>query len=266
MTERELILNAISRKNTPKKKKTDVFDTIGADKPNPLDKLVKRQQRKEQFKKRNITEWTTVDFVNYLDVILKEFGIIRVKRNTRLDSNQINKLYDEIANLLKIDMTNDILKEYIEWWCSIYAAQMSGQDFYLQNLSKEYQIKRFVSRYGQNGQTKEQNQLINIPVASTVVNDDILYDVGGLNLLIMKRGIVVGYKIIRKNTNNPLSALRDSLVNFDSKTLINVMNITIQNSPYSSSDFVDFMTIAEPFLQKYKINDFKLDSSQFFKS
>jgi hypothetical protein len=175
MDEKTLILNAVKGAL-----KQDPLLQIGSTKPglDPIQKAVKRKIKEQQFKSKSCLHWSNVDFLHYLDFMLKDFGVRRIK-NTRTDSEVLNKLHDRLTLVLKdrTVMSNMILKEYLEWWCSIYATKLSGSETYLKNLLEDQQIKKFSSRF----QVSERS--------SNEEDDALIFSLGGLELLLMKKGI-----------------------------------------------------------------------------
>lgn len=232
MDERELIIKAIKekKKNTP----------IDFDFPEPdvIEKWAKRKKSLESFKGKQIEEWTNVDFLRYLDYMLKDFGVIRSKDNTRRDSDKINHLHDRLVKKITVDMNNGILKEFLEWWCSIWAPRLSGSEFNLNLLIQDYQIDRFSSRY-KLGAVED----IPVTVASESTfspSDDSIYELGGLPLLIMKRGLVIGYRMLRKHQiAHADEVMSRTIEQFSKEVCTHVLKLTLQGAPYPKSDEID---------------------------
>lgn len=251
MEERELILNAIKQK----KKNTPEVD-FDFPEPDAIEKWVKRKKKLESFKSKPTEKWGNVEFLRYLDYMLKEFGVVRAQNNTRRDSDKINHLYDRLVKRIP-EMSNHILKEFIEWWCSIWAPRLTGSEFHLGLLIQDYQVSRFANRY------KNAVPAVPVPVLVPVlvpveqpactVDDDSIYDLGGLSLLLMKRGFVVGWRVLkRKGMGDALAsyAMQKITGKFNSEILVNVLKITLQGSPYPASDKVDFISLIKPALNQ----------------
>lgn len=252
MDERALIIDAIKqkKKNTPK---------VDFDFPEPdaIEKWVKRKKQLESFKGKLTKEWTNVDFLRYLDYMLRDFGVVRIK-NTRRDSDKINHLHDRLVKQIP-EMSNNVLKEFIEWWCSIWAPRLTGSEFHLGLLIQDYQIARFANRYKKDEATTEAPIASVQQLATSLVNDDSIYDLGGIRLLLMKRGLVVGYRVLkRKGTSDALSThmIQKAVMKFSSEILINVVKITLQESPYPVSDKVDFISLAKPALNRFGLTEY----------
>lgn len=252
MDERALILNAIKQKkqNTPE---------VDFDFPEPdvIEKWAKRKKKQESFKGKPIDDWTNVDFLHYLDYMLKEFGVVRAKENTRRDSDKINQLHDRLVKQLTVEMNNSILREFLEWWCSIWAPRLTGSEFRLGLLVQDYQISRFSSRY------KKEDVIEAAPVIpkpqindSSTINDDSIYDLGGLSLLLMKRGLVIGCRILKKRGVYIDQMIQDTIGQFSKDVLVNVLKITLQGSPYPESDKVDFISLATFALNRFGLTEY----------
>lgn len=242
MEERELILNAIKQK----KKNTPEVD-FDFPEPDVIEKWAKRKKKLESFKSKPTEEWGNVEFLRYLDYMLKEFGVVRAKNNTRRDSDKINHLYDRLVKRIP-EMSNHILKEFIEWWCSIWAPRLTGSEFHLGLLIQDYQVSRFANRY-----KNAVPAAVPVPVeqSTCTVDDDSIYDLGGLSLLLMKRGLVVGWRVLKnRETGDALAShmIQKTTMKFSSEILANVLQITFQGSPYPASDKVDFISLAKPAL------------------
>lgn len=255
MNERSLIINAIKQK-----KKNTLEVDLDFPEPDVIEKWAKRKKKLESFKGKQIKEWTNVDFLHYLDYMLKEFGVVRAKENTRRDSDKINHLHDLLVKRIPIKMNNSILREFLEWWCSIWAPRLTGSEFHLNLLIQDYQIIRFANRY------KKEDLDIAEPVfveskqlSSSSINDDDIYDLGGLSLLLMKRGIVVGCRVLKKREVSDAissSMIQKVLMKFSKEVLVNVLKITLQEAPYSESDKVDFISLGSSALNRFGLTEY----------
>lgn len=251
MDERALIVNAI------KQKKQNIPE-IDFDFPEPdvIEKWAKRKKRQESFKAKQIENWTNVDFLHYLDYMLKEFGVVRAKQNTRRDSDKINQLHDQLVNQLTIEMNNSILKEFLEWWCSIWAPRLTGSEFHLNLLIQNYQVNRFASRY-QKDITEPSPAAIPKQTKSISISDDSIYELGGLSLLLMKRGLVVGHRVLKsKGVSHIDQMMHKTIGQFNKEVLVNVLKITLQESPYPESDKVDFISFATSALNRFGLTEY----------
>jgi hypothetical protein len=264
MDERALILDAIKQK----KKNTPDID-FDFPEPDVITKWAKRKKRLEGYKSKPIDDWTNMDFLHYLDYMLKEFGVIRARENTRRDSDKINQLHDRLVSQLSVEMNNSILREFMEWWCSIWAPRLSGSEFHLGFLTHEFQVTRFVSRYKKPDATEEApivsiESQVDMPSS---IDDMSIYELGGINLLLMKRGIVIGYRILKKHgVNNVDQVIKKSIEQFNKEVLINVLNVTMQESPYPMSDKVNFISPAADALGRFGLTEYaQISHESYFK-
>lgn len=261
MDERALIINAIKQKkdNTPE---------VDFDFPEPdvLTKWAKKKKQQESFKRKTTEEWTNADFLRYLDFMLKDFGVARSLENMRRDSDKINLLHDKLAKQLEVDMSNVILKEYLEWWCSIWAPRLTGSEFHLNLLIQDYQINRFASRYQQEAPVQSV-AVTGTPVSPSTINDDNIYDLGGINLLLVKRGIVVGYRMLRKRgISNADKVLKQAIEKLSEEVLVRVLKTTLRESPYPLADQVDFVSVASSAINRFGLSEYtQLNHRAFFK-
>lgn len=253
MDERALILNAI------KQKKKQNVPEVDFDFPEPdvIEKWAKRKKHQESFRGKQVDDWTNVDFLHYLDYMLKEFGVVRAQENTRRDSDKINHLHDRLVKQLTIEMNNSILKEFLEWWCSIWAPRLTGSEFHLNLLIQDYQVNRFASRYKKEDITEPSPAVILKQTETTSVNDDSIYDLGGLSLLLMKRGLVAGHRVLKKRGISHIDqVMHKTIRQFNKEVLVNVLKITLQESPYPKSDKVDFISLATSALNHFGLTEY----------
>ncbi len=253
MDERALIINAIKQK---KKKNTPEVD-FDFPEPDAIAKWAKRKKSQESFKSKTIADWTNVDFLRYLDYMLKEFGVVRAKENTRRDSDKINHLYDRLVKRLVATMSNSILKEFLEWWCSIWAPRLTGSEFHLNLLVQDYQVNRFANRYKEADTEAtiipKQPKQTDVPM----MDDESIYDLGGLSLLLMKRGLVVGCRELKKRgVSNIDQVIQKTISQFNKEVFMSVLKITLQQSPYPKLDTVDFISIVTPALNRFGLAEY----------
>lgn len=255
MDERSLILNAIKNKDA-----VTSSDVTFPGEDAILD-LVKKRKRRESFKKKPCTQWNNADFLRYIDYTMREFGVARFTGNVRRDSDLINHLYDNFAKKIRDQMNNCVLRDYIDWWSSIWAPRLTGRGFYVQNLMDQSSIQRFLSRFDTPTPI----------VANTSPNvssneDHAIYDLGGLPLLVVKRGLVIGYSVIQKRSTEPQRDLECVVKDLSKSMLTKVLRLTLHNGPYLQSNEFDFMSLASPFLVKWEIKEFSdVDFKDYFK-
>jgi len=213
MNEREIILEAL--KSKPKKQlKVNAFNVDSlCQETDIIDKMVKRKCRQESFRNKSIEEWNTHDFIHYIDFLLKDFGISRVRNNLRYESGTISKIHDFLLIELKDRELNinKTLKDYIDWWCSIWAPK-NGIEIYLNSLINVVLMRRFLSRYDGNSTIISDNK-----ENSNIGNEEI-YNLGGVDLLLMKIGINNTHQfLINKSIKNSEELIKKSLSGFSNE-------------------------------------------------
>ncbi len=235
MDERSVILNAIKNKEV---------DIVPIEDDDAIARLVKYKKRSESFREKSCTQWANVDFLRYLDYMLKDFGVVRHVGNTQRDSDQLNQIYDLMAKSMHSKMNNLVLRDYIDWWCSIWAPRLTGTGLWLSNLKQLHLIQRFLSRYEPEDVTEQSD-----------VKEEEIYNLGGLSMLLMKKGIVDSYVWITERTSNPRQDIQQELERFNGDVLAQIMELTIRNSPYSG-ERLDFVSLASKSLHKHGLVTF----------
>ncbi len=251
MDERSLIINAI-KNGTPE-------DSISFPGPDAILDLAKKRKRRESFKQKSCGVWNNADFLRYIDFTMKEFGVSRIMGNIRRDGDYINQLYDRMVKKIGDQMSNEILRSYIDWWISIWAPRLTGSGFHLKNLLDDKHINRFFQRY--------REMEIESPSNDQISEDDLMiFELGGLPLLAIKRGLVIGYHVATGKLPEPQRALQAVLGDLSREMLIAVVKATIQNAPYPKSCEIDFLGITAPFLKQENIVEFdNVSSESYFK-
>ncbi len=232
--ERSLILEAIHNK---KKVKSEPVSECA------IGKMVKRKIKQESFRQKLCREWSNIDFLRYLDFMLKDFGTTRNVGNACRDSDYLNKIYDQLAKKLQHKMTNVVLRNYMEWWCSIWAPRMTGSGVWLLSMIGA-PVEKFLSRYDTEKGPNETNDNM-----STQVTDEAIFDLGGLPMLLVKRGIVISR---RKSSSENIGK---TLSSFQGSMLGKIIEATLQYAPYSDAPW-DFILLAHPFLVKHGLTSF----------
>ena len=168
----------------------------------------------------------------------------------------IGKTYDILAVSLQEKMDNTILKEYIEWWINAYCLNNRSQTVYLNGMLNDGYINKFLSRHVESKSVLPESQ----------VDDATLYKVGGLQSLLLSKGIVAAHSyLIKTNETNISTKISDTLKKCSKKMIVNVVNITMKNKSYSKSALVDFISIAKPALDFFGIKDFNhINYKEFF--
>ncbi len=183
MNERALILEAIQKKDAFADKHLPQMDQ------DVIEKTVKRMKKRERFRSKPVLGWNNVDFLNYIQTTLKEFGVVFLGGNHRRDSDILNRVHDSLAHRLKSEMSNDILKEYVDWWMSHYAPRLTTEGFQIYGMLSEDKISRFAKRYTRN--TSSPSFIVHKEMDQPC-DEYTLYDSSGLAMslsLVMFRGV-----------------------------------------------------------------------------
>jgi len=270
MDERSLIIAAIKNKYSVQLESScdgDIIDFGGSDAV--LD-LVKKRQRCVRFKSKSCVQWNNADFLQYIDFTMREFGVSRLSGNTRRDGDCINQLYDCLVRKLGSKMNNNVLRSYIDWWSSIQAPKLTGSGFHLRNLMDDKYVSRFAQRYKVILDESEDEVVCatgSIVEDQEDPSDDLgIYSIGGLPLVVVKRGMVIGHEIAKEKVLEPQKALQAVLRDLSREVLVDVLRITLKNAPYPSSYEFDFIEVANPFLKQKEITEFSdMWSKSYFK-
>ena len=216
--------------------------------------MVKRKKRQESFKTKSCPQWGNMDFLRYLDFMLKDYGVLRHASNARRDSDQLNHLYDLLVKKLGSRMDNLVLREYMEWWCSIRAPRLTGSGMWLSGMLKSQPISRFSSRF-----TQEHTE-----ASQPSVSDEDIYNLGGLSMLLTQRGLVLSHRVMESLGKNAKQEIQAVLGKFQKATLLKSMEATIANSPYRGS-VIDFVSLSSLYLLKHELSVFVgLDYRKYF--
>lgn len=217
-----------------------------------IDEFVKRKQREEKYKKTPISKWANIDFLRFLDNALKVYGTKRVFQNARTDSQHMAKLYDSLAQFLQKKMSNQILKEYLEWWTNLYADRLGEKELYLANLYDPKYVGKYLLRFAD-----EQIHTVIPKTNQDKISDVQMYDLGGLPILLVKRGIVVASQFIQSTGDrNWRIAVENALSGMGKGILETVGQATLSNGPYRGEP-IDFVSIAKISFEKNGVETFK---------
>lgn len=226
---------------------------------NPKDKVIQRLAskvtRKIRFQTIPVSEWNNTDFLRYLCFVLKNFGVGYGVTNLARDCHQLNSVFDMLLTVTGKSTSNEMMKNYIDWWCSKWAGSFSSRDFgiwYLRDLDK---MKMFIEQF-----TSVENNVSlsksEITSQEQIYSDDSIYELGGLSMLLLKRGFVKTCKFLEtKGEKNIYASIRNAIKNFGVPSLMTVWDNTLQNGPYKFKCAYDFVTLVREYLPNDKQND-----------
>jgi len=268
MNERDLILRALRKSPPPvchKMVMQEIEPSIDEG-PDAITALAKKQSRKHKTesksKRKKLSQWTSSDFLRYINKMLSVHDLRLESTNIR-DRDNINRLYDVFAKQLQDKMSNVVLKEYLDWWISSYSPFMHDYHIYATTFLRDDLIGKFLSRYKVSNKEVQESEL----KPDTSVSEDVLYEMGGLQMLLMSRGIVSSYRVLKsRNTLNPFLKISSTLRDFSKDIVRKTMEITLGLSPYNNDDIIDFISVAQPALDFYGLREFSNISYQgYFK-
>lgn len=215
--------------------------------------IMKRDNRKAKARRKPVSEWKGKDFLLFLDTELKPYGL-RVDSMSQRDILLVNKLYDKFVLFLRDGMNNEILRSYIEWWVSVYAKNQS-KNIPIYRLMGHFDIEKFMSRH--NAPILPISTAKINPAPASTLDAPTIYATGGVPVLVMKLGIVRSCSYLNKvKPESFLGLVSMALKGFSKGVLESVMQNTISQSPYSSNELIDFISLARPALQFHGIKKY----------
>jgi len=257
MNETQVIKEALLAKGTcvPKPKRRVMMEI----EPMPFeekDEVINSiAKRRKKAKTRRIEDWTGTDFLKHIKYLSGLHSILYDSSLSSLrDRNEVSKIYDKIASHLQERMNNEVLRDYFEWWISSHSYLMSGRKIYISLFSYDTYINKFITRYD----VSEKSAPNIVETRKEEEIDDVtLYTHGGLPMVIVSRGIVAAYGVLKqKNINNSFVKISSTLHDLSKDALQTTMDITIQNAPYPQQDVVDFISLARSAMVFHDLKQF----------
>lgn len=262
MEDTELILGALRMAAPPPRKKKVIpeiepSEIEEADENDPVWKLAKLCGKKRKPKHKPLQAWTSTDFMRYLDSSLKVYSL-HLESATARDREVMSGLYDTMVRCLGDRMNNSVLKDYIDWWVAAYGPGFFGRKIYVSSLTQEFTLAKFYQRFDAIQDERKAPVVADTPKpVINKVDDETLYRMGGLPMLLMSRGIVAAGILLRKQGRTDwIIQLSDALRKFSKEVVLDVIEESIKNAPYNTSDMFDFISVARPTLQYYGIRNY----------
>ena len=255
--ERDLILNALQQDAPPKRRKKVMKEIEPSlfDEDDVIMKKARKQARRDKRKVKTVDEWTSTDFLQFIHKLMPTFGLT-LERRGLTDREKISKLYDKMVDIIGDNMSNQVLKEYFEWWISVFAIDMHDRPIYINNFMNDYQIRKFCNRFEQPVATVKKRAKKSTPPAKDL-DIDSLFKLGGLSMAIMSKGIVLPYMYIKpKEGSKSGQLIISTLESFSKEVLQEAMEQTLSNAPYDGQDKFDFMLLISPVLRKHGITQY----------
>ncbi len=148
-------------------------------------------------------------------------------------------------------MSNRVLREYMDWWTGTYIHVYMHKSIYVQTLMNSDHIDRFVSQW------KERYNL-GKPITEREdeeVDDIDLFNLSGLSVLIMTKGIVAAWRVLKTLDGleeDYKESISDTLKKLSRDKLIQTLDKTTSQT-YNKVDMIDFVSVAKEALHSQGI-------------
>jgi len=272
MDEEFLIKSALNltgegyKSSAPEEPATMLPFTAASDLMKKARKEAKRSRKKKAHKKKPVSKWTAPDLVRYARELLRAYSIDLETQNYTADCQAINTLHDKLLlSVGESGVSNYLLREYFDWWCGIYAAKFEENHITLRWMIHDSMIANFVKRTTDPAMILEREmEAAEEPVVKVVTAD--LSDESDLAQVIIDVGIVEAYRLLKEKAHaNPLSVITATLGDLSKTGIIKTMQRTLANGPYSPSDRVDFISVAQRTLVFHGLTQYlEIDYSEYF--
>lgn len=263
LDETELILDAMKKgKLTKAKKKTiQTYEDPLDQKDIIIEKLGKRELKKQINKKKPISKWSNKDFLIYFNEELNVRGSRLTSIGNR-DSEVIARLYDKFVKILDEKMDNSVLRDYIDWWISVYLNKFLDRDIKSSDLDVPDYFSKFIQRFA----IKDINIEPKTVKVEEVQDINKLYELSGLRMILLTFGIIDTVSLLKEKNEDWISKISSELQKLDKKSLINLMSKTVSKAPYDKTQTVDFISLAKDILRFHGVKDYQnVSYTQFFR-
>lgn len=264
MDDRIIILNAYKASvKTKRRRKTcqDIFsdglDAFSESEglPDAISVALKRKAKRSAHQRKKVSSWSQTDFLRYIHTLLSSYGMSYEPQGPQGDRLSVGRTYDMLADCYQNDMNNYVLKNFYEWWVSMYAQRMYDNLIYIRTIGSENNVSQFLSNVG--GLKIDQAEIPAPEDAEEPVDAAASFEIGGLSMVVMEYGIVAGYRVLKdQRADKVLNQITKILESFDKKVLDQVMRKTIRRSPYPEADKIDFISLARPRLEFYDLKEY----------
>ncbi len=251
-----MILQALkSVPPTPKNRKSikdiepDIFDSSN----DVIWRAGQKQARRDRASRKPIDQWNSMDYMRFVDKLLRVYDLT-LERFGFNDKNMMTKLYDLFVDRLDYKMNNMVLKDYLEWWVNCHATGMYGRNISVYTFMKPFYFEKFLTRFKTDNPKKD--------ISDEIISDDSLYNLGGLSILIVTKGIVLAHDFLRKKSvEDREEQIKSALQSFSKGVLCETLRITTENAPYYKEQSINFLRLASEALKSHSIKQF--DSIQY---
>jgi len=267
MNERDLILSAIKQAPPTRRRRKrlqELDPPLFDDAPDAISGIIKKNEKKRALenkrKNRPISQWTNTDFLRYLDDSIRHFGLHLFSRNAR-DKDTVGKIYDTMASQLQDLMDNKVFKEFFDWWVSSYASCVGQQEIHINRFLDKKLIQTFLSRF--EIPHKEQNK----KNEQKELDETTIFNMGGLSMLLVSKGIVLTYKFLRQQEHSYIfTKISNALRDLSKNSVKQSIQATLSHSPYNEEDKIDFVAVARDALIFHGLKEYlKMSYQEYFK-
>lgn len=232
-----------------------------------IDKLAKKNSRQKLDKNKRVKDWESTDFLKYIGGIAYSYGITFDVSLAR-DSGTVNQIYDKMALHIKQDMSNAVLKDYIDWWLSSYGKYTQEGRFTIMQMTYDKYTNKFIKWYSASLE-KTKNNIIQSDKTNQTdkpkMSPATIYEFGGLQMLLLTCGVVTSYWMVKGKKPKPEMEILNVLKEFSPKAVNKVLKITLTQGPYKNAEKIDFVSILSPLRESHSLRDFDtLDYKKYF--
>jgi len=283
MDDRDLILGGLSKASclVMQERPTKYMDEIEPERfiqkqteEDAIQKLVKAKRRKQKrataYKRRPIAKWTNSDFVSFFREALSTHSVF-VGPTSITASQVVGRIHDDLVDKYKDEMSPLVLRDFFEWCSAVFGPKMEGKEVHISYFGSENIIDRFLKGY------VEKPTVPKRPLPETPNLDELepakspgeIYGIGGLPMLLLERGIVEAHDYLLKcSKERPDKSIQNALSDFTKEALEDVIQQTIERSPYARNITpFDFVRACKPLMELLGIHRLDgVDYKRFFKS
>lgn len=263
MNETTLILNALQKSPPPKKRKKVMKEIVPSivDGPDAISDLVKKKERKDKsqarHKRKRLSQWTGSDFIKYLGEMLSNHG--KYVRDGIRDKDAVGRIHDKMVDQIGSQMSNEVLKQYFEWWVSSHAPFLHDNTVYVDALAGEKVLSKFLSRFNTESMSETKSVIVDAPDISA----ETLFDMGGLPMVLCSKGIVITCEMLKqKDESGVFSKVSSALRNLSEDSVRQSMEVTLKFAPYKKDQSLDFMSVGRAAIEYYGLKEYKNVSYQ----
>lgn len=201
--------------------------------------------------------------MKYFDKNIKNLGF-SVEDYSVLGRENFSRAYDILVKSFKNNMSNEILKEYIDWIIFNKVGAVKTQNVSTHILLYDNHINGFL-QYHSNITLLE--PVKKIKPDTSEVDFEQVFSTGGLDALLASGGIVIASRVMKKN-NVPgrFNKISEAISKMPKSAVIALINQTISCAPYPVEDKCDFLSLSKSALDFHNIKDFsKMKYEDYFR-